>query len=275
VSSLIRQREHTPATIERRAAIFLGCVLMALLAFLLAPGDLAHKTHAALHGLCAQRPSHSLRMGDTLLPLDARMTGIYLGAAATFGWLALAGRLKWRKPLSRSVIITLGIFVLAMVVDGGNALLVDLGAPHPYAPSNLLRLITGGLVGTALGVALGHLFANSIWEQGARERAVVARPVELAIPLVCTAILGALALSGLPVLAAPYIVGLVLSAVAVFWALAAVLLALLCDRAWSYRRLGDLTPLALGALLAAVTTIAVLAGLRFAAERFLGLPTLT
>ena len=40
---------------------------------------LEHKAHAFLHGICAQRPSHSLQVGDELLPFDARMTGIYTG----------------------------------------------------------------------------------------------------------------------------------------------------------------------------------------------------
>ena len=49
----------------------------------------------ALHGLCAQRPSHSLQIGGTTLPMDARMTGIYLGAAATaVVWLIAARRLR-------------------------------------------------------------------------------------------------------------------------------------------------------------------------------------
>ena len=275
VPTLIRQQEHTPARFDRGLALFGGGILATFLLFLLLPGDIASKAHAALHGLCAQRPSHSLWMGGTPLPLDARMTGIYLGAAVTGAWLLVAGRLRARGPLSHATVITLGLGVLVMALDGGNALLVDLALPHPYEPSNRLRLITGSLAGIALGVGLGYLFAITIWERGERDRSVVGTPRELVVPLVGTLALGALAMSGLPILYAPFAVGLVGAAVMVFWTLAMVLLALIGNLAWSYRDVGSLVPLGLGAGVAAIMAIALLSGLRFAAERFLGLPSFT
>ena len=44
-----------------------------MLAFLAAPWSLEHKAHAALHGLCAQTPSHTFLMGGRPLPFDARL----------------------------------------------------------------------------------------------------------------------------------------------------------------------------------------------------------
>ena len=122
-----------------------------LTAFLIAPGDVASKTHVALHGLCAQRPSHSLQIGGTTLPMDARMTGIYLGAAATVVWLIAARRLRATRTPSLPVLVLLASFVVALAVDGFNALLVDLRFPTLYEPSNLIRMATGVLAGTALG----------------------------------------------------------------------------------------------------------------------------
>src|SRR5262245_47592140 len=71
-----------PTRIARsRWLVLLACVGLALLsAFLFSPGSIAAKSHLALHGICAQRPSHSLRLGGETLPMDARMTGIYIGA---------------------------------------------------------------------------------------------------------------------------------------------------------------------------------------------------
>jgi hypothetical protein len=40
--------------------------------FLAYPAALDDKARAALHGLCAQRPSHSFAFDDRLLPFDAR-----------------------------------------------------------------------------------------------------------------------------------------------------------------------------------------------------------
>ena len=62
-----------------RRALFPIVAGIALLAFLAAPWPLGVKAHALLHGLCAQRPSHTFTFGGRELPFDARMTGIYAG----------------------------------------------------------------------------------------------------------------------------------------------------------------------------------------------------
>jgi uncharacterized membrane protein len=253
----------------------IACVVFALAAFLLAPGGIDSKTHLALHGLCAQRPSHSLQIGGTALPLDARMTGIYLGAAVTGLWLLVSGRLRARRVPPAAVVALLVLFVALMAVDGFNALLVDLGAPHPYEPSNLLRLLTGTLAGIALGVMLGHLFAVTLWADGDDDRAVVSRPVEMAAPLAIAAGIGGLAWWGLAIFYAPFAVGLVVAAVGVFWMLSMVMVSLLWNRAWTFRAYGDLAQTALIALIAAAATIGVLAAVRLVAEQFVGLPKLT
>src|SRR5215211_1548630 len=67
--------------------------------FFCLPWSFEHKAHAYLHGLCAQRPSHSLIMGELALPFDARMTGIYGGFLVTSSYLLLRGRfVAWRLP---------------------------------------------------------------------------------------------------------------------------------------------------------------------------------
>jgi hypothetical protein len=144
-----------------------------------------------------------------------------------------------------------------------------------YEPSNFIRLATGVLAGIALGLALGHVFASSIWADGDRKRAVVMKPVELLAPIGASAVIALLALSDVPMLYAPFAVGLVVAAVGVFWLLGIVALALLSSGGWSYQTWSDLTPLALTSLIVSIVTVAALAGLRFAAEQMLGLPRLT
>ena len=246
-----------------------------LIGFLMAPGNLAWKTHVALHGLCAQRPSHSLQIGGATLPMDARMTGIYLAAAVTIIWLAAARRLRAARIPSPAVLALLVSFVVALAVDGFNALLVDLRFPTPYEPSNGLRIATGILGGTSLGAALSHLFANAMWAVVDRQRAVVTRPVELLIPIGVSGAIAGLALWDVPSLYAPFAVGLLIAAVSVFWLLAMVVVALVSDHGWSCRTVGDLAPLALTSLIAAMVTVGALAWLRFVAEQLFGLPKLT
>jgi uncharacterized membrane protein len=275
MSRLILEPYPVGGPVDRRPLFFGGAAAAVLALFLIAPGDIASKTHIALHGLCAQRPSHSLQIGGSTLPMDARMTGIYIGAAAALIWLIAARRLRSTRAPSLRVLVVLASFVLALALDGFNALLVDLRLPSLYEPSNFLRLATGVLAGTSLGVALGHLFASSIWMWSTRHQAVVTRPVELLVPISLSAATAALALLNVPLVYASFAVGLLVAAVGVFWLLGLVVLALLSNRGWSCRTWSDLVPLALTSLVAAIAVVSALASLRFAAERLIGLPKLT
>jgi uncharacterized membrane protein len=275
VSPFVSKSVPTTASFDRRPLLVGVFAAMALIGFLVAPGDIGEKTHVALHGLCAQRPSHSLQIGGATLPMDARMTGIYFGAAAAVIWLIAARRMRATRTPSRPVLALLGSFVLVLAGDGFNALLVDLRLPTLYEPSNVLRLATGVLAGTSLGVGLGYLFASSVWAWSDRKRAVVMRPVEILVPIGISGAMAVLVLSGIPLLYAPIAIGLLIAAVGVFWLLALIIVALLSDRGWSCRRPADLAPLALVSLGAAITMVGALSWLRFAAEHLLGLPKLT
>jgi uncharacterized membrane protein len=275
MSQLIHDPYPTARSVDRRPLFVGGVAAIALAAFVVAPGNVASKTHMALHGLCAQRPSHSLQIGGSTLPMDARMTGIYIGAAVTVIWLIAARRLRSTRVPNLPEVALLAMFVVALAVDGLNALFIDLRLPILYEPSNVLRLATGVLAGTSLGVALGHLFASSIWARGDQRRAVVTRPVELLAPLSVSAAIATLALIDLPLLYAPFAVGLLIAAIGVFWLLGTVVLALLSDRGWSCHTWSDVAPMALTSLVAAIVTVGALAALRFAMEQVLGLPSLT
>jgi uncharacterized membrane protein len=272
---LIRNFAPASESFDRRPLLIGVLASMVLIGFLVAPGNLAWKTHVALHGLCAQRASHSLQIGGATLPMDARMTGIYLGAAVTIICLVAARRLQATRVPSPVVLGLLASFVFVLAVDGFNALLVDLRFPTPYEPSNILRLATGILGGTSLGAALGHLIASSMWVQVDRQRAVVTRPVELLTPIGISGAIAVLALWDVPLLYAPFAVGLLIAAVGVFWLLMMVVLALVADHGWSCRTPGDLAPLALTSLIAAMVTVGALSWLRFIAEQLFGLPKLT
>lgn len=232
-------------------------------------------SRAFLHGLCAQRESHSFHFGGSVLPVDARMTGIYLGAACTMGWLGASGRLHRTGRPSVKTVTLLVLFGLAMALDGFNALLVDLGTPHPYEPSHALRFLTGTLAGTTLGCGVAYLFATSVWKNADRETRMIDGASTLAVPLLATGALGILAGSGLPVFYGPLVIALVVSAIAVFWTFSVTLLALLSGRSWSYARASDLGTIGVFGLVIGIALIAAFAGFRFLAERAWGLPRLS
>ncbi len=275
MSSLIREPRQSPRLYDWRPLSVAGFVMVALLAFLLAPGSVAWKTHVALHGLCAQRPTHSVHIGGATLPMDARMTGIYIGAAVAICWLVALGRLQAIRTPTLPVVLTMTVFVLALAVDGFNALLVDLGSPHPYEPSNQLRLITGILAGTALGIGLGYVFAISIWSRVDRLRAVVASPLELLVPIAMSAAISTLAMLDLPILYAPFAIGILVATLGVFSLLGMIVAAIVTDRRVSPEASYDLAPFMLTGFIGAIVTIAGFSWARFAAEQFFGLPQLT
>ncbi|MFN3336443.1 MAG: DUF2085 domain-containing protein, partial [Thermomicrobium sp.] len=126
-------------------------LLLVLASWLVSPSQVALATCAALHGLCAQRPSHSFWFGPYQLPFDARMTGIYAGSLFTATWLALRRSRGAAGPPRLGTLAVLAAGVALLGVDGLNALAADLRLPTLYEPRNTLRYLTGAWTGLALG----------------------------------------------------------------------------------------------------------------------------
>jgi len=245
-----------------------------LLALLLAPWPLAHKAHAVLHGLCAQRPSHSLELGGQPLPFDARMTGIYGGFLVAFAWLVARGRLRaFRLPGPAASAVLLA-FVAALGVDGLNALLVDLRLAPLYPPDNRLRLATGLLTGITLAVGLCFLLATTLWRAGDWSSRTVTGVREVGLLILLQAPFAAIALSGIGLLHAPVSLFLVVAATV---AVSAIVLAtglLISGRDRTFRSRDDVGAPAALALLGGVAVMLAIAGGRFWLERAYGIRTL-
>ncbi len=277
MNALVRETDAAaPSSLKLNWGIVSVVVgLTVLLAFLVSPGSIAAKTHFVLHGICSQRPSHSFQLGGAPLPLDARMTGLYIGAVTNVLCLIAAGRLRAVRIPPGSVIAILALFLSLLALDGFNSLAVDLGLPHPYAPSNSLRLLTGILAGTTIGAIVALLLAATMWSNGDHQQAVILKPTELVAPLCLAAAVGILVASGLPILYAPIAVGLVLAAVSMFGVLAIVLLALSTGRAWTCHSYCDLVPMAWAGGFTATIFLGLLSIGRSLVEDAFGLSQLT
>ena len=131
------------------------------------------------------------------------------------------------------------------------------------------------LGGTAVGVGLTFLLAATMWARGDRTRSVVAKPAALIVPLAVATSIGALAVVGLPLLYAPFAVGLLLAAVGVFATLTSIALALVSNRGWTYGSFSEMGPLACAGLVAAIVLMTILSGLRSVLELWFALPKLT
>src|SRR6185437_6491608 len=88
---------------------------------------------------------------------------IYLGFS--IGVMALFARGKGRtvQPPRGWVALVLLAFIALMGIDGFNSLFLDLHLPHLYQPSNLLRLTTGLLTGTAMAAFLLPIANGILW----------------------------------------------------------------------------------------------------------------
>ncbi len=137
--------------------------------------SLAHWFGSAV---CHQLPEDSYYIGGVELPLCARCSGMYLGALFTLifhAWhhpRAIALRRPW-------VLVALALFFLAWAGDGLNSFLSAVPVlPHLYPPQNILRLITGTLMGITLG-SLIFVMSNSLIWRNTNPAPIIETPREL------------------------------------------------------------------------------------------------
>ena len=257
------------------SVLFPAAVLGLLAVFRVAPGSFEHKAYAALHGLCAQRPSHSFELGGRTLPFDARMTGIYGGFCGASAFMAVRRRYRAFRLPPRRTMVALGLFVGAMAIDGTNSLLADLRLWHAYEPENGLRLATGLLTGVALAVVVCFLLATTLWREGRWDQAAVGGLGELGMVTAIQAPFALAVLSGVGPLYVPVVLLLLLSALAVVAALMLVVVVLAHGRERAFASVGQVQATATGALLLGALVMVAFAGGRFLLERWTGAPPLT
>lgn len=274
-TSLNVQRMKSPEDARSgvRWSFMFGAVFAVTVAgFLIVPGSIENKALAALHGLCAQQPTHSFYFGDHRLPFDARMTGIYGGFAVAIGYLIARGR--WRHGNVPSVAVTalLGLFVVALGVDGVNSTLQDIGYFHAYQPRNIYRLATGMMTGTALAVFIWMLIAQVGFAGHARiRRSPLNGTRDLAVLVMVEAAVSAIVLTGWSVLRLPLTFILMISAVAAVTGLMLSFVLLFGRREGRAISTADLAGPATVSLLLALMLIATLGGGRFLLEWWLGI----
>lgn len=113
--------------------------------------------------VCHQFPDHSYQIAGVPLPLCARCTGMYLGALLTLIFHA------WRHPRASGaprpeILFALVLFFFAWAGDGVNSFAATFAVlPHLYPPQNILRLVTGTLMGIAIGSLVFIVFNSMLW----------------------------------------------------------------------------------------------------------------
>jgi uncharacterized membrane protein len=260
---------------SQRAYLFPLVAGLVVLVFLAAPWSLEHKAHAALHGLCAQRPSHSFALGSSTLPFDARMTGIYGGFLGASVYLFLRGRHRAAALPSWPTIAVLALFVGIMGVDGFNSLFLDMGWNNPYEPDNRLRLVTGMMTGVALAAAIFLLLGMVLWKRPCLNSRVVVSPWEPILLLALQAPFALAILSGASWLFVPITMALLLTATAVVSAIGLVVAVMIRCADNSFENAGQIQGYAVAGLLIGLAVMATFGGGRFLLETLTGTPPLT
>lgn len=250
-------------------------LLVVLGSWLVSPSQIELATRAALHGLCAQRPSHSFWFGPYQLPFDARMTGIYGGTLLTVAWLALRHPRGAVGSPRAGTLVVLAAGIALLGIDGLNALAADLHLPTLYEPRNTLRYLTGAWTGLALGVLLWWVFQSTTWRPALRHPSPLFHLARDGLPLgFALTAFGWLVMTGPVNWYVPVAVMLLIAAV-VTLALLAWPVALLVTH-WFERaeRWQDLGGPGLFAFAAATAVMTVTSLLRFAVEAALAIPPL-
>lgn len=253
---------------------FLGIMALAiLLLYLLAqPHGLLDKADQAAYAVCHRIPVRSFVLAGRPLPLCARCSGTYLGAAAGLLVLAALGRGRAGRFPAPAILAVLMVFLLLWAVDGFNSFLTLIpGLPYLYEPSNLLRLVTGTLEGLVIAAVLLPLANLTLWANPDPRRSIGAWH-DLAWLLVGAAAVIALVSSEWPPLLYPLAILSELAILGLVGLVNAMFVLMLMRREGRATRTRDaLLPLLLGVALAAVELTAI--GLaRAALTERLGLP---
>ena len=188
---------------QKWVRLILAILLLSLISVwtLLTPHGLDGKLEAAGFSVCHQIGSHSLTIGDKLLPLCARCTGMYLGTLV--GLMILFSKNKTSGSPTRMKTIVLGFFLLLFTVDGVNSMLSTFLSLAPlYPPSNLLRLITGFLMGIILANLIVPLWNQTLWKESDTQP-VMGSWRQLASLMLCEAVVGLLIWLDIPLLYYP------------------------------------------------------------------------
>jgi uncharacterized membrane protein len=137
------------------------------------PTGLLGKADAIGYAVCHRIDLRSFHLGERALPLCARCTGLYLGAALSLAFFQISGRQGAGGYPSRPLLVVLGLFGLAFAVDAGNSYLSFFPQlPRLYAPRNELRLATGLLAGVTMGSLVYPAFQQTAWSEWRSERAL-------------------------------------------------------------------------------------------------------
>ncbi|RME90277.1 MAG: DUF2085 domain-containing protein [Anaerolineae bacterium] len=144
-------------------------VLIGWLSF--TPPGILGKADAIGYAVCHRIGVRSFHIGTRQLPMCARDTGTFTGAALVLLIQAIIGHKRAGMP-RKSILVLMGVLAAAWGLDGSNSYLYLIKQttpgfldhiPNLYTPNNTLRLLTGSGMGLAMASILFPLFNQTVW----------------------------------------------------------------------------------------------------------------
>lgn len=136
----------------------------------IAPPGLLGKADAVGYAVCHRIDERSFHIGERQLPLCARCSGTFTGAAVGLAFLAATSHKRGGMPHKKFYLI-FALFFLAFGIDGSNSYLYlikqTIGGleqiPNLYIPNNTLRLFTGSGMGLTMAAFIFPAFNQTVW----------------------------------------------------------------------------------------------------------------
>ncbi len=160
--------------------------------------------------VCHQLPSRSLAIGNAVLPVCSRCSGIYMGFFVTAIILFIMFRGKENDLPPPYILIIFSIFFLSMIIDG---IASNFGL---YNTNNNIRFITGLLCGSSVMVITYPVFVFQYYKQSKKGK-LFKRPQKFIIYLLILAVFIALTLFRIDFLGSLYYYLSVLSILFTFY----------------------------------------------------------
>jgi len=132
--------------------------------------------------VCHQLPARSLQIGDIILPVCARCSGIYIGffISAIVLFILFRKRENGLPPLY--IIVILALFLISTITDG---IISNFAS---FNTNNIIRFITGYLCGIAMITIIYPIF-NFQYFKESNDTRVFSRPIKFIIYILVSAVL--------------------------------------------------------------------------------------
>jgi uncharacterized membrane protein len=116
--------------------------------------------------ICHQAAERTIRLGDTLLPLCARCTGIYLGFLIGILYQFAFWRTRLKELPSLKILLASALLLVFLIIHSAGSFL------NLWISSNLMKLTLGLLGGSSIALLLFPVFNFSLFKSSKKDTGI-------------------------------------------------------------------------------------------------------